>query len=185
MVALRERSFSVDFRDRGVQYGHVWTADLNLIALAIQHFVEGRACIDELVRAVPVIEIASSARPHEKGILVDFQWDQYLGTRPSTWPEDMLYDVFVVAARGRLRKLMPFTSLSRACFSTTTGFPYTNDCPAIEVMRGGDCRVFCPGEMDTGNPVFTGTPRDAVARTETLLSSTIVAARDGTADDAA
>ena len=37
----------------------------------------------------------------------------------------------------RLRRLFPFVSLNRLCFSRCSDFPYTNDCPAIGVDRNG------------------------------------------------
>jgi hypothetical protein len=183
MVALKTRAFSADFWDRGVRYGHLWTSDLGAVATAIQSFVAGRVAIAELEQLVPNVEIFAAARAHEIGNLVEFQWQQYLRVRPSDWPDDLLHDVFALAARGRLRTLLPFTSLSRACFSSRTGYPYTRDCPAIEVLRDASCRVFPPGQLDSGKPVFEGALVDAVRRAESLVPSTLLAARDGTADD--
>jgi hypothetical protein len=114
---------------------------------------------------------------------VDFQWTQFLAVRPTTWPDDLLHDVFALAATCRFRPLTPFTSLSRACFSTRTGYPYTRDCPAIEVLRDGRCKVFPPDQMDSAEAVFTGGIAEAVLRAEALLPSGVTAARDGTADD--
>lgn len=182
-VALRERAFGADFWDRGVSYGHLWAPELNVVALAVHTFLGLNACTAELARAVPSVEIAAAGRAHERGELVEFTWALYLGGRPLEWPEDLLHDVLALAARGRLRKLLPFTSLSRACFSTRTGYPYTQDCPAVEVLRDGRCRVFEPGRMNGGHAVFVGTVAEAVARAEALLPSTVTAARDGTAED--
>ena len=78
---------------------------------------------------------------------------------------------------------MPFTSHSRVCFSTRTGFPYTDDCPMIEALRSGECLVFPAGSRDGALPVFTGSVADAVAKADATLLPSVGAARDGTAED--
>jgi hypothetical protein len=182
-VALRDRAFGADFWDRGVKYGDLWAPDLSVVTLAIHTFLGLEACTADLARTVPSFEISAEGRAHEVGELVEFTWGRYLGARPSVWPDDLLHEVLALAAHGRLRRLMPFTSLSRACFSTRTGYPYTQDCPAIEVLRDGGCRVFEPAQMNGGQSVFAGPVAEAVARAEALLPSTVTAARDGTAED--
>jgi hypothetical protein len=50
--------------------------------------------------------------------------------------------------RSELRQLFPFTSLNALCFSRTTGYPFTSDCPAVE-PRGNDTYVvYAPGSLD-------------------------------------
>ena len=183
MLASEKRSFGVDFWDRGVQYGHLWSSDLNNLASALEHFLTQRCTILDLQRHWPRITIPEAARAHENGRLVDYAWSQYLDTNGHTWPETILAEVFIAAARTPLRSLMPFTSHSRACFSTRTGYPYTHDCPMIEVLRTGACHVFAPGALDGASPIFSGSVDDAVTNAVATLPSSISVVRDGTADD--
>lgn len=183
-VALAERSFLSDFWHQGVLFGHLRCTDLGSLARAIQSFVEHGCTSADLKTAFPTFALHSDAEPHERGELVDHAWSCYLNSAPTNWPENLLAEVFAAAALNpRLRALMPFTSHSTACFSTTTGYPYSNDCPKLEVLRSGECLVFPPGESHSS--AFRGTIPEAVRVAETLLPEGISGARSGTAEDGA
>jgi hypothetical protein len=51
------------------------------------------------------------------------------------------------AKRLQLRRLLPFTSMNRLCFSRTTGYPYSYDCPLAWPVEGGLFRVVSADEQ--------------------------------------
>ena len=52
----------------------------------------------------------------------------------STWMLKSLETVSAAAAANpELRRLFPFTAMTRLCFSRCSAFPYTTDCPCIAV----------------------------------------------------
>ncbi len=182
MLASNARLFGLDFWDRGVEYGHVWCDDLPALAESVHRFLDQRCSIEGLEGQRPPVTIEDAARAHEKGRLVDYVWSQYLTATTGTWMESRLKDVFTAASQTRFRALMPVLSHNRACFSTCTGYPYSADCPMIEVSPSGECSVLVPGDDQL---VFSGSVAEAVANAEAALPAGIVAARDGTAEDPA
>lgn len=67
------------------------------------------------------------------------RWQRQLDrvTTGDTWVEQSLEPVVTVAASDPdLRRLFPFTSLNRLCFSRCSAYPYTLDCPCIAAGHG-------------------------------------------------
>jgi hypothetical protein len=79
-----------------------------------------------------------------------------------------------------LKQLFPYTSLNRLCFSRTTGYPFTHDCPMIEPQGNGRYRVYMP---DSQEIIGEGTAGEAVEIAVNHLPSNCGAAVNGTADD--
>ena len=79
-----------------------------------------------------------------------------------------------------LRQLFPYTSLNRLCFSRTTGYPFTHDCPRIEPQGNGRYRVYMP---DSQEIIGEGTAGEAVEIVVNHLPFNCGAAVNGTADD--
>jgi hypothetical protein len=82
--------------------------------------------------------------------------------------------------RPELRQLFPYTSLTRLCFSRTTGYPFTNDCPMIEPQENGKYRVYLPITQEV---IGEGTAEEAVEMTIKHLPLNCGPAVNGTADD--
>jgi len=184
MVALEHRQFSVEFWDRGVVYGHLWCADLATVARAIQAFVERRCTSEDLARFWPESTIEAQARAHELGELVDYAWTEYLRRDVDSTTPEHLRELFMAAAtRPRLRRLMPFLSMGRLCFSSRTGWPYTSECPMIRVLASGECQVFPSWLGEQRVPIFSGSVAEAVAAAEDALPPSVTGARDGTAEN--
>lgn len=60
-----------------------------------------------------------------------------LVTPENGWVEESLPRLFRAAAEVEaLRRLFPFTSLNRLCFSRCSRFPFTFDCPCVAADRG-------------------------------------------------
>src|SRR5262245_19138139 len=131
MMAALHRSFSSDFSYRGVGHGHMWQSELTVIAAAISRFVEGRATIDEMVSAFPGFNASDAGRAHELGALVEFTWQGLLTNGSCYLPDAVVSLVRLASETPALRALLPFTSHDHLCFSRTTGFPYSTDCPWI------------------------------------------------------
>ncbi len=53
-----------------------------------------------------------------------------------TWVYQLLHPIVAAAAADPvLQRLFPFTSLNRLCFSRSSKYPYTFDCPCIAANR--------------------------------------------------
>jgi hypothetical protein len=71
----------------------------------------------------------------------------------SDWASAALLPVAMAAAvHPRLSKLTPFQSMGSLCFSRT-GWPYTNDCPRIDVRPTADGWMVCGPPNEAGEPV--------------------------------
>jgi hypothetical protein len=136
MLANKEHAFSVDFWNQGVLYGHGWTRTLREAALAIECFQARHTNVEMLSVQYPWFVPSYEAGVHQNGpeAFIADAWEclfRWLSTsEPVDSPIRRLLPL-VMEARGRsaLRQLLPFTSMDRLCFSRTTGYPYTADCP--------------------------------------------------------
>jgi len=82
--------------------------------------------------------------------------------------------------KPELRQLFPYTSLTRLCFSRTTGYPFTHDCPIIEPQGDGRYSVYMPKSQEI---IGEGTADEAVEIAVKNLPPKCGAAVNGTADD--
>jgi hypothetical protein len=161
-VAARHRAFSSDFSHRGVGYGHVWNPELGVIAAAIARFVEGRAPIHEMVRAVPGFTASDAGRAHESGTLVEFTWQQLLTTRATYVPDTVVSLVRLASEIPALRRLLPFTSHDHLCFSRTD-LSYSTDCPWMAAAGEGRYRTYAPPVNDERQLLVEGSAEEALA----------------------
>jgi hypothetical protein len=82
--------------------------------------------------------------------------------------------------RPELRQLFPYTSLTRLCFSRTTGFPFTRDCPVLEPLGNGKYSVYMPNSQEV---IGEGTAGEAIEMVIKHLPPNCGVAVNGTADD--
>ena len=82
--------------------------------------------------------------------------------------------------KPELRRLFPYTSLNRLCFSRTTGYPFTHDCPIIEPQGNGRYRVSMPNSQKI---IGEGTAGEAVEMVVKNLPPNCGSAVNGTADN--
>ncbi|HVV98690.1 MAG TPA: DUF6193 family natural product biosynthesis protein, partial [Planctomycetaceae bacterium] len=133
------------------------------------------------------VEPEDSAQAFETGSEVEWQWTQYEKSLPERFPELMAF--FDVARRTpKLRQLFPFTSLNRLCFSRCTGYPYTDDCPAVVPKWGRGSRDIIPNcyTVELGNrEIGEGDGAEAVRIVVANLPPNCGPAVAGTADDLA
>jgi hypothetical protein len=92
------------------------------------------------------VQPSQNAASHQRGaeIFVIKRWeDLERGLASGKFPylNTLLPLVVEAAKRPELRRLLPFTSLTNLCFSRTTGYPYTRDCPCMAVLDSGLFRV--------------------------------------------
>ena len=186
MIAASHRAFHADFWDRGVQYGNGWAKSLEDVAVAIHAFVVMRVDADTLKGTYRWVNVSEHALLHERGpeAFVERAWQDHLAwleSEPPTSAEgELLPLVRACMKRPRLRRLMPFTSLDRLCFSRTTGYPFTSECPPAFPLGGGRFGV---AMSDAGLPRFEGDAEAIAARLEAELAPDCPAAIHGTADD--
>jgi len=153
-TAMHERSFSVDFRNRGFTYGQGWTNDLTEVARAIEIFLvqEGSTArmksefgwfVEEggerILQELAASHTAQCWENLEKGLRKEARFLEENEEPPSFVNEvvKLIPLVSEAAKRPELRQLMPFTSLFFLCLSRTTMFPWvTVKCMARPIENG-------------------------------------------------
>lgn len=186
MIATNHRAFSVDFWHQGVQFGSGWTSSLTEAAGAIQLFLTTRASARILQASFAWVGIHEHAYVHEQGpsVFVEYTWQCHLRWLEKEPPQShvgrLLPLVRACLARPRLRQLMPFTSHDRLCFSTTTGSPYTCECPASFPVGEQSFRIEA---TDSALGGFQGDADATSLELERLLARDCGAACHGSADD--
>lgn len=144
-AGANERNFHIDLWHQGVLYGSGWTSELREIARAAVAFSVEKASIHQITKRFAWFEPNEQASSHEQGaeFFVSKKWqnlERLLASGQCAYLSELLPLVIEAAKRSELRRLLPFTSLRNLCFSRTTGYPYTNDCPSawplnVEVFR--------------------------------------------------
>jgi hypothetical protein len=145
-AGANERTFHIDLWHQGVQYGSGWTSELREIARAAVAFYVEKASIHQITKRFTWFEPNEQAASHEQGaeFFVSKKWEnleRLLASGQCAYLSELLPLVMEAAKRSELRRLLPFTSLRNLCFSRTTGYPYTNDCPSAWPLNGGTFRV--------------------------------------------
>ena len=148
-VAAQERSFGIQCWNQGVRYGAGWTPDLRAVGQAIVMFLE-QASIAEMQSRFAWFEGEKSGIAHELGV------DEFLTEAWRSLAQFLSVVEFgpvlrrlvplisEAASRPSLRQLLPFVSLGRLCFSRTTGYPFTRDCPLGCPIEGERFVVLAP-----------------------------------------
>jgi hypothetical protein len=152
VTALYERNFHIDFWYQGVQYGSGVTSDLREIARAAVAFHLERASINEIAARFVWVKPNQQVASHERGaeFFVSERWqdlERWLVLDKPSHLDGLLPVVLEAAKRPELRRLLPFTSMNRLCFSRTTGYPYSYDCPLAWPVKGGLFRVAAADEQ--------------------------------------
>jgi hypothetical protein len=180
-IGAVERWFLVIGWSRGVQLVWAATPDLAEAVRAAAAWRRG-ACLDDIHEAAPFVKISALARAHERGP-ADAVAERWRSLRDGWSPDDQLLADIIEAAYAvpLLRQLFPYISLVSLCFSTCTGFPYSDDIPRID-----------PGEFG-GYVLRNGFLGDVVGEAENADSAIAILlahlpagvgpARAGTADD--
>lgn len=184
-AAADERNFHIDLWYQGVLYGSGWSSDLREIARAAVAFHRDKSSISEIAVRFEWLKPNQNAASHQRGAqsFVTKRWEDLesrLASERVPCPNTVLPLVVEAAKRPELRRLLPFTSLTYLCFSRTTGYPYTHDCPYAWPLNGGLFRVIASdGETILGDG-------DAVRAADLLaanLPQNCGAAIHGTAED--
>lgn len=143
MIAAEHRAFSVDFWCHGVQYGHGWAGSPEDVAIAIHAFQVDRLNATTLESRFGWVRVYELAFVHESGpaAFVEDAWRKYVESlgkeHPGSSCASLLPLIRACMERPRLYRLLPFTSMNRLCFSRTTGYPYTSECPPAVPVRDG------------------------------------------------
>jgi Family of unknown function (DUF6193) len=133
-IGAAERWFLIDGWSRGVQLVSGATPDLREAVRAAAGWRRG-ASLDEIQQAAPFVQVSDRARTHERGP-ADEVAEQWRLARAPVGRDDrfrFVKDLIEAAyAVPQLRQLFPYTSHFTLCFSTCTGYPYSDDIPCIE-----------------------------------------------------
>lgn len=120
-----KRNFLTELRRAGITIGWI---DCHTIEEVCDIFVEWlRAPLDskDAKRLWPHARILDDAELYECGDKVDRTWNAILYLNGGT-SEPFLREAAKIPG---LRGLLPFSSMSRLCFSRCTKYPYSQDCP--------------------------------------------------------
>jgi hypothetical protein len=183
MIAAHARAFSVDFWNQGVQYDSAWLPDLVEVGRAIAAFQLEKPSIRDMAARFSWFKLNKGALDHERGAdhFVAECWRSLLAWEP----RERIFRELVplIAEAGRrpaLRQLLPFTSVHRLCFSRTTGFPYSYDCPLAQPIKNGG---FCVLSADEKRVLGEGDVVQAVDLLVANLPQVCGPAIHGTAED--
>jgi hypothetical protein len=200
-IASQERLFLFDFWSEGVTYGKGASRILSEAAQAIHFWIYERPSIAVMERQFEIFRPTEEGKAHEVGQFVEHQWNRLLNSwreREGDSPDHISPLPVIQAAKKRpeLRQLFPFTSLYKLCFSRTTGYPFTNDCPHTVPIGNGRYRAYsakymlekrtCDGadDLEEGYEVIgEGSAEEVVEMLVMNLPSNCGAAINGTADE--
>lgn len=146
VTTLSERNFHIDLWCQGVQYGSGWTSDLREVARTAVAFHLETAAINDIAARFEWLNPNEQAASHEQGaeFFVTKKWQdlqRWVASDQRSHLYGLVSLVLEAAKRPELRRLLPFTSLALLCFSRTTGYPYSHDCPIAWAVMGGLFRV--------------------------------------------
>jgi hypothetical protein len=138
-IGAVERWFLVSGWSRGVQLVSGATQYVEEVVRAAVAWRRG-ASLSEIQEIASFVEVSDIARAHERGPAdaVTEKW----GLLRAAWSSDdrfhFVADIIEAAyAAPVLRQLFPYTSHASLCFSTCTGFPFSDDVPRIDPREGG------------------------------------------------
>jgi hypothetical protein len=182
-IGAIERWFLVSGWSRGVELVGGATPDLGEVVRAADAWRHG-ASLSEIHETAPFIKVSTLARAHERGP-ADAVAEQWRLLRAGWGSEDrfrFVTDIIEAAhAVPVLRQLFPYTSHLSLCFSTCTGYPYSDDIPLIEPREGDGYAV-----RNRFRDEVIGQAEDAQSAVAILLShlpAGVGPAVAGTADD--
>jgi len=175
-VAAEERLFIFDFWARGVCLAQGQTPRLDETVRAIDKWVASSCSTADLATAFRFVEVAPKAAAYERGAEVEYRWRSYISGIDFT---ELAPFVEAASQRPQLRRLFPYTSLNRFCFSRCTGYPFTLDTPFAQPLEEGGYEVISPSGVVLGRG-------DAEAAAELVVANLPPGcgpAVPGTADD--
>lgn len=185
-IAVEHRAFHAGFWTQGVQYGSGWATSLEDVAAAIHGFLLEQLDPAGLMSHHPWVRVPQQAFAHEQGPtpFVEDAWQSHLDWFAKEPPESELGRLLPLLracrSRPRLRRLLPCTSHERLGFSRTTGYPYTNECPAVFPL--GDGRFRMDGAAAGVSPV-DGDAASIAEALDAALPADCPAAVHGTANE--
>jgi hypothetical protein len=142
-IAAQERLFIFDFWSQGVLYANGVCRKLNDAVQAIHFWISEGPDLAKMEKKFKFFRPTDVGKAHEAGQAVEHQWQSLL--QRWTERESGMFDPSVsprplieaAMKRPELRQLFPYTSLYSLCFSRTTGYPFTYDCPHASPIGGG------------------------------------------------
>jgi len=182
MLTLRadQRQFIFELHARGAFLARGAAPSLDAIARAFGRWLGSSCTAAEIAAELPFVTPEPDAEAYENNTVAEVRWQGYLA-RASTKPGELAPFVTAAARRPELRQLMPYTSMFQLCFSRCTGFPFTQDTPRVQPVRGGSgFEVVAP---ITGAILGRGDAEEAVELVLRHLPPGIGPAVPGTADD--
>jgi hypothetical protein len=126
----------------GVSYLNGWAANISELAAAVDAWLsDARPGGEEMAARFAFLTFNDHARAYERGDAIELVWRNLLTVGPDF---DRLRPlVEAAAAEPALRRLLPWTSMDRLCFSRWVGWPFSNDLP-FAAPRGEGFRVYQP-----------------------------------------
>jgi hypothetical protein len=175
-AARRTHIYIVECWEIGIAVGAANTPNIDSVTEVVTAWILTQCSIEELERRFRFIP-NKAGRAVMEDTVVESAWTTLMNRAPAE-----LRDLIDAAARAQeLRKLFPYVSLNRLCFSRCTGYPYTKDCPSARPLAAGRYVVLGPDAKILGE----GDSSAAVSLLVEHLPPGIGAATAGTADSEA
>ena len=185
-IAAEQRLFLFDFWHEGVMYGNASCENILDVARSIHAWITDKLPLEKMSSAFGFFTPSEDGKAHEAGIFVEHQWQSLLEnwrvmektfSNPDRTPTRLIE---AAMKRPELRRLFPFTSLISLCFSRTTGYPFTRDCPRIEPQENHIYWVYAPTSFEI---LGKGNIEEVLDILIAHLPPNCSAAVNGTADD--
>jgi uncharacterized protein DUF6193 len=144
-AAAEKRAFGLSLWTDGVGSLNGWSSELRAIAAAISGWLsDEQPRVDAMAARFSFLEVEPLGRAYERGEAIEYVWRGLLESPPV---DAMLPLIERAADQPRLRRLRPWTSLDRVCFSRWVGWPFSNDLP-YAAPRDGRFRVWRATDKD-------------------------------------
>jgi Family of unknown function (DUF6193) len=182
-IGAEERLFGVTLWRRAMSYAHLWARNSDDIAVLIDFWMSQEPSALELQTRFPNLKVNEASYFWEKGavIYIEWLWNEGMNWFIESAPE--MREVFLLARQNpKLNLLRPSQSHHILCFSRTTDYPFTRDCPMIEFWDG-NYYVYSELSRKPKKPVAIGTAREIIEVAVTLLPENYDEIYWGTADE--
>jgi len=185
-IAAGQRLFLFDFWCEGIMFGNASCESILEVARSIHAWLVDKLPLEKMSSMFAFFSPSEKGKAYEAGILVEYQWQALLENWRvmeksfSTLEYTPTRIIEAAMKRVELRQLFPYTSLTRLCFSRTTGFPFTKDCPFIEPQANGKYTVYV---RNTQEAIDECTAEEAIEMVIKHLPENCGPARNGTAED--
>lgn len=176
-LAEGDRLYLPDFWKDGVCMATGSFTDITQLVTALDFWLRDDIVTKQLSERFPSITPTDHSSAFESGIEIEYGWQKVLNAK---YTAELKSFISLAMEDSVLNQLFPYTSLNTLCFSRCTGYPYTNDTPAVEPV-GKD--IFRVRLMNGVILLDSGTAAEALVVVKQNIPLNVGRAVKGTAKD--